>query len=105
SRPRREGFMATSPNKWQAIKELFEAALEEDAARRLVFLHERCADPSVRAEVERLLCEHEQATKSLSKPTLNNFLDENETYSQVLTPRELLAKRFRIVCLIASDGI
>src|SRR5262249_36549096 len=80
-------------------------ALQEDAARRLVFLHERCADPSVRAEVERLLCEHEQTTKFLSKPTLNDFLDETETYSQVLTPGELLAGRFRVVCLIASGGM
>jgi hypothetical protein len=41
--------MATRPQNWEAIKALFEAALQEDSARRSVFLRERCADPSLRA--------------------------------------------------------
>ena len=50
--------MATRPDNWEAVKALFEAALEKDPACRPSFLKERCADAGLRAEVERLLAEH-----------------------------------------------
>ena len=49
--------MATRPDNWEAVKALFEAALEKDSAHRSSFLNERFRDASVRAEVERLLHE------------------------------------------------
>jgi eukaryotic-like serine/threonine-protein kinase len=60
--------MATQQDKWAAVKALFEAALEQELANRSSFLRERCPDATLRAEVERLLAEHDQAGSFLSKP-------------------------------------
>lgn len=99
--------MTTSPDKWETVKELFEAALEADSARRSSFLENRCADPSIRAEVERLLDEHDKAGTFLSTPALDNLAMEVETAAtpQRLTAGEVLAGRFRIVGFIASGGM
>jgi eukaryotic-like serine/threonine-protein kinase len=99
--------MMTSPDKWEAVKELFEAALEEDSARRSSFIENRCSDPVVRAEVERLLAEHEQAGTFLSTPVLDNVKRETEAAprSQRLSDGEFLAGRFRIVRFLASGGM
>jgi serine/threonine protein kinase len=59
--------MATAHN-WQAVKQLFDAALDQEPARRSAFLLENCPDLVVRAEVERLLAENDQAGSFLSKP-------------------------------------
>ncbi len=58
--------MAIRQDNWEAVKALFEAALEEDAANRSSFLKEHCPDASVCVEVERLLAEHDQAASFLS---------------------------------------
>jgi eukaryotic-like serine/threonine-protein kinase len=99
--------MATQPDNWEAVKELFEAALEEDPARRSLFLKERCPDASLRAEVERLLAEYDQAGAFLSTPALGNlaFDAEDLTPLQRLSEGQLLAGRFRIVRLIAGGGM
>ena len=98
--------MPTSPEQWEAVKELFEAALEEDSARRSSFLQERCNDAGVCAEVERLLAEHEQAGTFLSAPVLDNLAaGTDSTKSQKLPEGAVLAGRFRIVRFIASGGM
>jgi serine/threonine protein kinase len=99
--------MATSPERWEAVKELFEAALEEDSARRSSFLEERCNDAGVRAEVERLLAEHAQAGVFLSTPLLDNFALESDgaAADRRLSEGTVLAGRFRIVRFIASGGM
>jgi hypothetical protein len=45
--------------RWQQINELFDLAVELRRAERTPFLDERCSDPDVRAEVERLLRQHD----------------------------------------------
>lgn len=100
--------MPTSPDKWEAVKELFEAALAEDPARRSSLLQERSADESVRAEVERLLAEHEEARTFLSAPALGELATtevQSPSPAQRLTAGELLAGRFRIVRFIAGGGM
>ena len=62
--------MASPTENWKVVKELFEAALEAEPARRFYLLQERCQDATVRAEVERLLAEHEHAGGFLSKPAI-----------------------------------
>jgi hypothetical protein len=59
--------MATQRDNWAAVKELFESALERDPAQRSSFLKERSSDASIRAEVERLLAEHDQADKGIRR--------------------------------------
>jgi eukaryotic-like serine/threonine-protein kinase len=98
--------MATQPENWEAIKALFEAALEEDTANRSSFLKERCQDPSVRAEVERLLAEHDQAASFLSTPlVVGNIQLEGDATTPKLSDGQLLAGRFRIVRFIAGGGM
>jgi serine/threonine protein kinase len=72
--------MPPSPQDWLLIKDLFEAALEMDSARRSLFLNKRCQDPKLRIEVEKLLAANDKAGTFLStpiigsQPTRNSFL-------------------------------
>jgi serine/threonine protein kinase len=99
--------MATQHDDWKAVKVLFEAALEENAANRSSFLKERCQDAGLRAEVERLLAEHDQAPSFLSTPVLGNVTIEVDVPApnQKLSEGDVLAKRFRIVRFIAGGGM
>lgn len=99
--------MATAPNNWELVKQLFQAACEQDVARRSAFLKERCTDDVVRSEVERLLAEYEEASGFLSNEAIGGLPIEVASAS----PRErlpqgvVLAGRFRIVSFIASGGM
>ena len=44
-----------TPDTWNRVKELFEAALELDSAQRAAFLAENCREESLRQQVEKLL--------------------------------------------------
>ncbi len=92
---------------WEAVKALFEAALEEDSARRSSFLKERCPDASLRAEVARLLAEHDQAGSFLSTPAVGSLIPDavSAAPTRKLAEGDLLAGRFRIVHFIASGGM
>jgi hypothetical protein len=97
--------MATSPEKWETVKALFGAALELDSSERSAFLRENCPDDEARAEVERLLNEHDQAGTFLSTPMLGSFSLEAEAPTQELSESQLLAGRFRILRFIAGGGM
>ena len=98
--------MATAPENWETIKALFDGALELDSQERQLFLVKNSPDPVVRAEVERLLSEHDQAAGFLCTPVLCNFPPKGEDHpTQRLHEGELLAARFRIVRFIASGGM
>ena len=99
--------MATQPHNWEAVKALFEAALVVDAENRSSFLKERCPDESLRAEVERLLAEHDQAGAFLSAPALGDIRAEAGPSTSLLRllEGEMLAGRFRIIRFIASGGM
>lgn len=97
--------MATSPQKWETVKALFEAALQQDSVQRSEFLHEHCTDASLRAEVARLLAEHEQAGSFLSTPVLGNAPPSIEPPVLALSEGDLLAGRFRIIRFIAGGGM
>lgn len=65
--------MATPPDNWEQIKELFEAASDVEPARRSSLLEELCRDAKVRAEVQRLLSEHDEAGAFLSTPAVGHL--------------------------------
>jgi serine/threonine protein kinase/Tol biopolymer transport system component len=57
-----------TPERWQQVKELFNAALECDASQRAAFLHQACSgDVTLHQQVESLLAMHES-----SDPLLDN---------------------------------
>jgi eukaryotic-like serine/threonine-protein kinase len=70
--------MATQQDNWEAVKALFEAAMEEDASNRSSFLKERCSDAGVCAEVERLIAEHDQAGTFLSKSPVQDLAPDEQ---------------------------
>ena len=58
-----------TPEGWARVKELFDAALDQSPEKRAEFLAEACGgDESLRAEVNRLLAEHDQAGDFLNSP-------------------------------------
>jgi serine/threonine protein kinase/tetratricopeptide (TPR) repeat protein len=97
--------MATSPENWARIKDLFEAALERGPEHRSRYLQENASGHGVREEVERLLAEHEQAGSFLSSPAFEvRQLKPNQSEHRFL-PGAILAGRFRIVRFIAAGGM
>jgi eukaryotic-like serine/threonine-protein kinase len=81
--------MATQPDNWEAVKALFEGALAEDPANRSSFLKERCPDASVRAEVERLLSEHDQAGTFLSESPVRHLSSDTRAQPAAgISPRD-----------------
>lgn len=91
------------PERWEDIKSLFEGALELDPLKRPSYLQNNADDPSVRAEVERLLAEYEEDKDFLSKPLLDAGAEKQEHHD--LLPGKTIAGRFRIVRFIAVGGM
>jgi serine/threonine protein kinase len=58
-----------TPTRWERIKELFAAALEQPSEERSQYLAEACADDfDLRSEVERLIAAHDGAGEFLNSP-------------------------------------
>ena len=61
-----------TPERWQQITGIFQAALQRDASQRAPFLAEACNDDdSLRREVEALLESHESAQSFIEEPAVN----------------------------------
>jgi serine/threonine protein kinase len=100
--------MATAANNWETVKEFFEAALQQERERRSSFLQERCHDAGVRAEVERLLAEHEQAGSFLSTPPVPVVPTNKQpapTRPNVLPAGKVIADRFQINSFLGCGGM
>ena len=60
-----------TPERWERVKRIFEAALEREPPSRAAFLESACqGDGELRAEVERRLAENDVAGSFLEKPIL-----------------------------------
>src|SRR5438067_10614277 len=58
-----------TPDRWQRIKDLFEAAVEREGPDRAGFVATACdGDEEMRRAVERLLAGHDQAGNFLEQP-------------------------------------
>jgi eukaryotic-like serine/threonine-protein kinase len=99
--------MAIQPQNWPKVKALFYEALELSPRARSTFLRDKCADASVRAEVERLLAEHDEAETFLATPVPGDIAPEAEStvVTQKLCGGELLAGRFCIIRFLAGGGM
>ena len=66
-----------TPERWQQVKELLEAAWERDAAERGGFLDQACADdPELRSHVEALLASDEHGGEFLAAPAMDLEIGE-----------------------------
>src|SRR5689334_4272741 len=73
-----------TPERWQQINALFDAALEQPSEQRRAFVADACqGDEALRGEVESLLASHERTTGFVDAAPLTNLLDllDRETIS------------------------
>src|SRR5690348_1864968 len=85
--------MDITPDNWNRIKELFEAALGLEPSHRAAFLAENCDTKSLRQQIEMPLVNYEEAGSFLDEPILNasnavqNWRGENLT-GRFVSPTE-----------------
>ncbi len=96
-----------TPERWERIKELFEAALERPAAERTEFLARACeGDAPLRAEVERLLHNHDDDNEFMGRqPWLPSTESERPRQGRIFQPEEILCHRYRVVRFIGRGGM
>ena len=92
---------------WSQVKEVFAEALEREGPAREAYLRETCGpDAELRAEVDRLLAEHDDHDDLLDNPALSvNWLSAPVPEQYVFDVGETLAGRFEIVRFIGRGGM
>ena len=95
--------MEFPPEKWERVKDVLAAALEQEPEATPAFLDEVCSEGDIRREVERLLVYRSRAASLLSASALE------QVAVPVLPPRleqgKVLSSRLRIVRFIARGGV
>jgi serine/threonine protein kinase/Flp pilus assembly protein TadD len=93
-----------TPERWQQVKQLFQAALERAPAERAAWLAEACADDhSLRAEVESLLAADELSGSFLDAPACDLATDWAMEQSRSLVGKTL--GRYQILALLGHGGM
>ena len=60
-----------TPERWQKITAIFEAALQRDDGARTAYVNEACGDDQeLRREVEAMLASHDQASRFIEEPAM-----------------------------------
>jgi serine/threonine-protein kinase len=60
-----------TPERWQKITSIFEAALQRDDGARTAYVNEACGDDrELRREVEAMLASHDQASRFIEEPAM-----------------------------------
>src|ERR1041384_4413486 len=86
-----------TPERWQQIDQVLQAALERDPTERAACLNDACrGDDSLRHEIESLLHSQEQADSFLKSPVFENadaLLDRpgNSFLGRVIGPYQILS--------------
>lgn len=98
--------MEMTPEIWQKVKGLYEAALERPAEHRIRYLTEACPEDELRTEVIRLLANLEEAGSFLNQPLIAGW-DRLTTKSEdgFLSSGQILADRFKLKNFIARGGM
>ena len=94
-----------TPELWQRLKPLYDAALDMPKEKRAQFVAEACKDDEeLREELEALLKANDEGTGSLDAP-LVNFRNLNGVKEDILPEGTLLLDRFKIVRHLGSGGM
>src|SRR5215472_15592705 len=95
--------------RWERVKELFEAARERDEPDRSPFLDQACAsDPDLRREVESLLSGDKNAGDFLIEPVGHispAALARDPLPPTTFSPDEIISGRFKILRFIGRGGM
>jgi serine/threonine-protein kinase len=90
-----------STQRWQLVKDIFQAALEQPVAARADYLQQACAnDDALRAEVESLLAAHAEPGSFLDTPAVDLA---GEQAGDSLIGRTL--GRYRVLALLGRGGM
>jgi serine/threonine protein kinase/tetratricopeptide (TPR) repeat protein len=91
--------------RWEQIKDLFEAALERDVSVRAAFLDEACTgDPSLRAELDELLASHDRAGRFMASAAFEPAMTQlSEDRPDSVTDCQIGA--YRIIREIGRGGM
>src|SRR6266853_1572512 len=95
--------MPISPEQWETVKALFEAAQAVDSSGRVNYLREASADPEVRAEVERLLVEYDKAGDFLSNPAVLALQSTNPNRGAIVSGTTI--SHYRILQRLGEGGM
>src|SRR5271157_511533 len=97
-----------TPERWEQVKRLFEAAQELSPAERAPFLNGACPDdPELRNEVESLLSGDRHAGDFLEKPILAEAAETENVAIRVgtLSLGQVLSGRFRVIRFLGQGGM
>ena len=94
-----------TPERWQQITNIFEAALEQPTGEREAFVSERCnGDEELRREVEAMLNSHQQASRFIEEPAVNVAarLASNPDGASLVGQ---LISHYKVLSLVGSGGM
>src|SRR5689334_2031783 len=97
--------MEITPERWRRAKALFDAVLQQAPADRAAFLARACPEVDLRAQVEELLRNHEQAGSFLSNPVIEPRRGNATEKSDRFASGTIIALRFKIVRLLGKGGM
>jgi serine/threonine-protein kinase len=93
-----------TPERWERLKPLFDAAMEKPAAERARFVDEMCGnDLELKKELAALLKANDGQTEHMNTPVVNlrDLFPESRSFSA----GELILDRFRIVRYVGGGGM
>jgi hypothetical protein len=94
-----------TPERWQQVERLYQAALEREPSQRAAFLQQVCAgDEELRQEVESLLAYQPQAESFIEAPALQEAAQRGSAdQARSLVGRQLGS--FKILSLLGAGGM
>ena len=94
-----------TPERWQQITSIFQAALERPAGERAAFVNERCVgDEDLRHEVQEMLNSHGQASRFIEEPAVNVAARLTPTVSSASLVGKLIS-HYKVISLVGSGGM
>jgi serine/threonine protein kinase/tetratricopeptide (TPR) repeat protein len=97
-----------NPARWKLTVDIFQAALDEPADKRLSFVHESCKEePEIEAQVCKLLAADEKAGSFLERPEIPSGVIQalGSTHESMFAAGSVLSGRFEIVRLLGQGGM
>ena len=95
-----------TPDRFKQIRSLFEAALEQEPARRLAFVDQASSsDAELRDEVRRMLEARDRSPEFLERPPAITETEDGGSRSRMFVPGTNVANRFEIVDLLSTGGM